>query len=88
MNPIASAKRRRRKPKPILTCEDLAKQGRWDLSLCCAECHADPELLIQDAVTAPNPFEGSQLVMICCRTFFLLKDWHADRQYDDLPEHE
>jgi hypothetical protein len=84
----SSSKRNRRKPPPPLTCADLAEQGRWDLSLCCEECHADPELLIEDSVMEANPLEGRRHAMICCRAFWLLNDWHAGKQYDDLPEHE
>lgn len=88
MRPIASAKRRRRRPKPPLTCKDLAAQGRWDLALCCAECHANPMLLIQKTLTAENPLEGRREALLCCRAFLLLTDWHAGKHYDSLPDHE
>jgi hypothetical protein len=88
MKPIASAKRRRRQGPRPLTCQDLAEQGRWDLALCCAECHADESLLVQDTLTAPNPLEGQRQMLICCRAFLLLNDWYAGKHYDSLPEHE
>lgn len=88
MRSIASAKRRRRRPKPPLTCKDLAEQGRWDTALCCAECHANPMLLIQKTLTAENPLEGHREALICCRAFSLLNEWHAGKHYDSLPEHE
>jgi hypothetical protein len=89
MNPIASAKRRRRRPRQPMTCEDLARDGRFDLSLCCPDCHRDPNRwLIHHEITALNPLHGQCEVLICCRAFLLLKDWYSDRQYDDLPEHE
>lgn len=88
MKPIASAKRRRRRPKPPLLCSDLVEQGRWDQALCCAECHDDPRLLIQETLTAENPLEGRREAQLCCRCFSLLSDWHAEKHYDSLPEHE
>lgn len=88
MRPIASAKRRRRRGKPPLTCADLAQQGRWDKALCCAECHSDESLLIQDILTAPNPLEGQRHALTCCRAFLLLNEWYAGKHYSNLPEHE
>jgi hypothetical protein len=89
MNPMASAKRRRRRAKPPVSCQDLARQGRWDLALCCSECHADPDRwLIHDDITASNPLQGQREALICCRAFFLLKDWYPGRQYNSLPDHE
>lgn len=88
MKPIASAKRRRRRGPRPLTCADLAAQGRWDLTLCCAECHGKPSLLIEDTLTAENPLEGHSLALICCRCLELLNDWHSGKQYGSLPEHE
>lgn len=87
MNPIASAKRRRRRPKPPMTCEDLAMQGRWDQSLCCEECHSDPELLILDAVTERNPLDGYQRVALCCHAFHGLNDWYPGKIIA-FPDHD
>jgi hypothetical protein len=88
MKPIASAKRRRRRGPRPLTCQDLAEQGRWDLALCCAECHADESLLVQDTLTAENPLEGQRHALICCRCLELLNEWYPGRQYSSLPSHE
>jgi hypothetical protein len=88
MKTIASAKRRRRRAKPPVTCSDLAQAGRWDLSLCCVRCHEDPRLLIEDDVTASDPLQGRCSANLCCRAFFLLKDWHSGKIYHSLPEHE
>lgn len=88
MKPIASAKRRRRRPRPPLTCKDLAEQGRWDTTLCCQECHNDPSLLIQEEITEQDPLQGRREALLCCRAFLLLTDWHAGKHYSNLPEHE
>ena len=85
---IASAKRRRRRrPKPPMTCEDLARQGRWDQSLCCPDCHRDPNLLILDAVTEQNPLDGYQRAVLCCRSFHALNDWYPGKIIA-FPDHD
>jgi hypothetical protein len=88
MNPIASAKRRRRRPKPPMTCESLARDGRWDQSLCCPDCHGNPRMLIHDYVTASNPLHGRQDALICCFCLGLIDDWHPGKVITVFPEHE
>lgn len=83
------SKRNRRSPRGPLTCNDLAEQGRWNLLLCCSRCHEDPRLLIEEMVTASNPFEGTQIAHLCCNAFHVfhyVKDWHGESV--DFPEHE
>lgn len=77
-----------RKAKPLPTCHDLAEQKRWDRTLCCDECHGEPNFMLMDAVTAQNPFEGIQHYLLCCRPLVLLDDWWPGRHYHSLPEHE
>jgi hypothetical protein len=89
MNPIASAKRRRRRAKPPMTCDDLARDGRWDQSLCCPDCHRDPDhWLIWDAVTKRDPLNGCQQAMLCCHAFHALADWYPGKVITVFPEHE
>jgi hypothetical protein len=87
---IASAKRRRRRrPKPPMTCEDLARQGRWDQSLCCPDCHRDPDhWLIWQTLTALNPLEGRHEAFICCFCIDLIDDWYPGKVITIFPEHE
>lgn len=74
--------------QPLPTCHDLAQEGRWDRSLCCTECHENPNFMLMNAATAQNPFEGIRHYLLCCRPLELLDDWYPDRHYHSLPEHE
>jgi hypothetical protein len=75
--------------KPYLFCVDLAQHDRWNLALCCADCHADPErMLIHDTVTGRNPFDGRRNALLCCRCFMLVNDWFPSKHYHSLPEHD
>jgi hypothetical protein len=89
MNPIASAKRRRRRARPPMTCGDLARDGRFDLSLCCPDCHGNPmHMLIHHYITSPNPLEGRHEAFICCFCIGLIDDWYPGKVITVFPEHE
>jgi hypothetical protein len=86
MKPLFLTKRRRTK-RPV-TCQDLARQKRFDVSLCCQECHADQSLLIEHIVTAKNPLRGRCTAMVCCHCVELLDDWYPGQVIAQLPGHE
>jgi len=88
MNNINAPAEIQQEAQPPLTCLDLAQAGRWNQSLCCVECHEDPNQMILDAVTAHDPLDGYQRAWLCCHCLELLPDWHTDKVYVCLPEHE
>lgn len=67
--------------KVIVGCSELAREDRWNTSLCCERCHASNDLI---KVILADQREA----WVCCIAEKLMEDYGPGKMYGELPGHE